>query len=40
MVAGFAEDDLAVLPERRGNGYINEVLAEGTRTLAAQDGST
>jgi RimJ/RimL family protein N-acetyltransferase len=28
---------LAVLPERRGNGYIDEILAEGTRILAAQD---
>lgn len=28
---------LAVLPEHRGNGYINEILAEGTRILAAQD---
>jgi RimJ/RimL family protein N-acetyltransferase len=28
---------LAVLPRHRGNGYINEILAEGTRILAAQD---
>lgn len=28
---------LAVLPEHRGNGYIDEILAEGTRILAAQD---
>lgn len=28
---------LAVLPEHRGNGYINDILAEGTRILAAQD---
>lgn len=28
---------VAVLPERRGNGYIDEILAEGTRVLAAQD---
>lgn len=28
---------LAVLPERRGNGYIDEILTEGTRILAAQD---
>jgi hypothetical protein len=26
-----------VLPTLRGNGYINEILAEGTRILAAQD---
>jgi RimJ/RimL family protein N-acetyltransferase len=25
---------LAVLPEHRGNGYINDILAEGTRILA------
>ncbi|MBW1597038.1 GNAT family N-acetyltransferase [Streptomyces sp. JJ38] len=28
---------LAVLPEHRGNGYIDDVLAEGTRVLAGQD---
>ena len=28
---------LAVVPEHRGNGYIDEILAEGTRVLAAQD---
>jgi GNAT superfamily N-acetyltransferase len=28
---------LAVVPEHRGNGYINDILAEGTRVLAAQD---
>lgn len=28
---------LAVLPEHRGNGYIDEILAEGTRILGAQD---
>jgi hypothetical protein len=28
---------LGVLPAQRGNGYINEILAEGTRILAAQD---
>ncbi|GAB1509718.1 GNAT family N-acetyltransferase [Actinophytocola sp. KF-1] len=28
---------LAVLPEHRGNGYIDDILAEGTRVLAAQD---
>jgi RimJ/RimL family protein N-acetyltransferase len=28
---------LAVLPEHRGNGYIDEILAEGTRILTAQD---
>jgi len=28
---------LAVLPEHRGIGYINEILAEGTRILSAQD---
>lgn len=28
---------LAVLPEHRGNGYIDEILAEGTRILAARD---
>jgi ribosomal protein S18 acetylase RimI-like enzyme len=28
---------LAVLPAHRGNGYIDDVLAEGTRILAEQD---
>jgi RimJ/RimL family protein N-acetyltransferase len=28
---------LGVLPAHRGNGYINEILAEGTRVLADQD---
>lgn len=28
---------LAVLPEHRGTGYIDEILAEGTRFLIAQD---
>jgi len=28
---------LGVLPSHRGNGYINEILAEGTRILAAQN---
>ena len=28
---------LGVLPSQRGNGYINEILAEGTRTLAAHN---
>jgi RimJ/RimL family protein N-acetyltransferase len=28
---------LAVLPEHRGNGYIDEILAEGTRILSAQN---
>lgn len=28
---------IAVLPEHRGNGYINEILAEGTRLLHARD---
>jgi GNAT superfamily N-acetyltransferase len=28
---------LAVLPEHRGNGYIDEIPAEGTRILAARD---
>jgi RimJ/RimL family protein N-acetyltransferase len=27
---------LAVLPAHRGNGYIDEILAEGTRVLAEQ----
>lgn len=27
---------IAVLPSHRGNGYIDEILAEGTRILAAQ----
>lgn len=27
---------LAVLPAHRGNGYIDEILAEGTRVLAWQ----
>jgi len=29
---------IGVLPARRGHGYIDDVLAEGTRVLAAQDG--
>ena len=28
---------LGVLPTHRGNGYVNEILAEGTRILAAHD---
>lgn len=28
---------LAVLPEYRGNGYINDILAQGTRILAAHE---
>jgi len=28
---------LAVLPEHRGNGYINDILAEGTRILAQHE---
>jgi RimJ/RimL family protein N-acetyltransferase len=28
---------LAVVPAHRGNGYIGEILAEGTRILAAED---
>ncbi len=28
---------LGVVPKHRGNGYIGEILAEGTRILAAQD---
>ncbi|MFL6141320.1 MAG: GNAT family N-acetyltransferase [Labedaea sp.] len=28
---------LAVLPEHRGNGYIDNILAEGTRILSAQN---
>lgn len=28
---------LAVLPKHRGNGYINDILTEGTRILSAQD---
>jgi RimJ/RimL family protein N-acetyltransferase len=28
---------LAVLPEHRGNGYIDEILTEGTRILATQN---
>lgn len=28
---------LGVVPAHRGNGYINEILAEGTRILAAHD---
>ncbi|MEV5494582.1 GNAT family N-acetyltransferase [Nonomuraea fuscirosea] len=28
---------IAVLPKHRGNGYIDDILAEGTRILAAQD---
>lgn len=28
---------LGVLPEHRGNGYIDDILAEGTSVLAAQD---
>lgn len=29
---------IGVLPARRGQGYIDDLLAEGTRVLAAQDG--
>jgi hypothetical protein len=28
---------LAVLPEHRGHGYIDDILAEGTRVLCEQD---
>jgi RimJ/RimL family protein N-acetyltransferase len=28
---------VAVLPAHRGNGYIDEILAEGTRVLSEQD---
>jgi RimJ/RimL family protein N-acetyltransferase len=28
---------LAVLPGHRGNGYINDILAEGTRILARHE---
>ena len=28
---------IAVLPEHRGKGYVDEILAEGTRVLTAQD---
>jgi len=28
---------IAVLPTHRGNGYIDDILAEGTRVLAKQD---
>ncbi|REE65364.1 hypothetical protein BX257_8090 [Streptomyces sp. 3212.3] len=28
---------IGVLPEQRGNGYVDDVLAEGTRVLAGQD---
>jgi RimJ/RimL family protein N-acetyltransferase len=28
---------LAVLPRHRGNGYVDDILAEGTRVLAGQD---
>lgn len=28
---------IAVLPEHRGNGYIDDILAEGTRILSAQE---
>jgi RimJ/RimL family protein N-acetyltransferase len=28
---------LAVLPEHRGRGYIDDILAQGTRILAEQD---
>ncbi|MES9510250.1 GNAT family N-acetyltransferase [Streptomyces sp. NPDC000609] len=29
---------IGVLPARRGHGYIDDILAEGTRVLAAQEG--
>lgn len=29
---------IGVLPAQRGHGYIDELLAEGTRVLAGQDG--
>ncbi|MFD0576907.1 GNAT family N-acetyltransferase [Dactylosporangium darangshiense] len=28
---------IGVLPQHRGHGYIDDVLAEGTRVLAGQD---
>ena len=28
---------LGVLPQHRGRGYVDDILAEGTRTLAAND---
>ncbi|MFB7917343.1 GNAT family N-acetyltransferase [Streptomyces sp. NPDC056061] len=28
---------IGVLPDRRGHGYVDDILAEGTRVLAAQD---
>jgi RimJ/RimL family protein N-acetyltransferase len=28
---------IAVLPGHRGNGYVDDILAEGTRILAGQD---
>ena len=28
---------IGVLPAHRGNGYVDDILAEGTRILAAQD---
>ncbi|MFI6065430.1 hypothetical protein ACIA47_09190 [Micromonospora sp. NPDC051227] len=28
---------LGVVPEHRGHGYVDGLLAEGTRTLAAED---
>jgi RimJ/RimL family protein N-acetyltransferase len=28
---------LAVLPQHRGHGYIDDILAEGTRVLCEQD---
>ena len=30
---------LAVLPQYRGRGYVDAILAEGTRVLAAQNAS-
>ncbi|MBP2704636.1 hypothetical protein JOL79_12510 [Microbispora sp. RL4-1S] len=32
-----SRDDLARMPAHRGNGYIDEILAEGTRILSAED---
>jgi hypothetical protein len=31
---------IGVLPAQRGNGYIDDLLAEGTRILAAHDGAS
>jgi hypothetical protein len=37
MTTGAIIGYVGVLPAQRGHGYIDEILAEGTRVLAAQN---